>query len=65
LERSDELALVDQADLKREQSEEQITIHGGGWHGPGLRKGGRVLWAFGTQGLAPAACTHWIGWIIS
>ena len=64
LEGGDELALVDQAVLQRQQAEEQVAVGGDGGHGAGLREGRRWRWAFGPRRRGPAAGTRRIGWII-
>src|SRR5262249_31490638 len=65
LEGGDELALVDQAVLEGEQSEEQVAFGGGGGHGaslPGARHGRCTV---GPWRRGPAAAVRWIGSIIS
>src|SRR5262249_7652117 len=61
LEGGDELDLVDQAVLQREQTEEQVTFGGDGGHGAGLQESRRWRWAFGLRRRGPAAGTRRIG----
>jgi hypothetical protein len=65
LEGGHELALVDQANLKGEQSEEQISVSGKGGHGAGLPRARHGRCAVGPRRRGPAAVVRWIGWIIS
>src|SRR5205814_5833819 len=55
LERSNELALVDQPVLQRKQAEEQIAVGGGGGHGTGLQASdvGRGSWALDPRTWEP------------
>ncbi len=57
----DELVLVDQAVLQREQAEEQVAVGGNGGHGVVLPERRQ---AFGPRRRGPAAVVRWIGWII-
>jgi hypothetical protein len=61
----DELALVDQAVLQCEQSEEEMAVGGDGGHGASLPGAGHGRCAVGPRRRGPAAVVRWIGWIIS
>jgi hypothetical protein len=65
LESGHELTLIDQANLKGEQSEKQVTVSGEGGHGVSLPGARHVRCAVCPRHRGPAALVRWIGSIVS